>query len=186
MVNLNVNTMMNYKNLLGSATKISMLIPKYYDQWADQMEDYLNGIDEDLWRSIDKGPQREDPVQVVGNAKAAGYMVALANKQKTNDKKCLRELRGALLPVVYNYVHGCETAQEIWDALKESYQGNERKNKSSVTKCLSELVDFNQKENENIVAYYDMMNDLIFKCIQHGVNLTSLEFNLTFFYGLRK
>lgn len=55
-----------------------------------------------------------------------------------------------------------------------------------MTKCLSKLADFKQKENANIEAYYDRMNDLIFKCNQYGLNRTSLEFNLTFVYGLRK
>lgn len=55
MENLNVNTVMNYENLLGSATKILMLLPEYYDQWADHMEDFLNGIDEDLKISVSVG-----------------------------------------------------------------------------------------------------------------------------------
>ena len=29
-----------------------MLISEYYEQWADRIEDYLNGIDEDLMRSV--------------------------------------------------------------------------------------------------------------------------------------
>ena len=62
MANLNVNTKMNYANLLGFATKILMMIPKYYDQWVDRIEDYLYRIDEDLWRSIDKGPHCKDLV----------------------------------------------------------------------------------------------------------------------------
>ena len=74
------------------------------------------------------------------------------NKKTTNDKKALRELRGDLPPVVYNYVCGCKTAKEFWDNLKEKYQGNARTMKSSVTKCLSKLNDFKQKENESIEA----------------------------------
>lgn len=48
MENLNVNTMMNFVNFLGYATKIPMLIPEYYNQEVDHTEDYLNVIDEDL------------------------------------------------------------------------------------------------------------------------------------------
>ena len=29
-----------------------MLIPEYYNQWANIIEDYLNGIDEELWKCI--------------------------------------------------------------------------------------------------------------------------------------
>lgn len=64
MTNLNVNTMMNYANLLISSIKIPMLLPKYYDQWVGHMEDYLDGIDKDLCRSTDKGPFRADCVKL--------------------------------------------------------------------------------------------------------------------------
>ena len=47
-----MNTMTSYSHLLDSSTKIPMLIPTYYDQWADRMENYLNGIGEDLWKCI--------------------------------------------------------------------------------------------------------------------------------------
>lgn len=60
-------------------------------------------------------------------------MIALGNKKKANDKRCIRELCGALPPVVYNYIRGYNTSQEIWNTLKEKFQGNERKKKSSVT-----------------------------------------------------
>lgn len=43
-----------------------MLISEYNDQWEDSMDDYLNGIGEDLWRSIDKDPYHVDCVQAVG------------------------------------------------------------------------------------------------------------------------
>lgn len=33
-----------------------MLLSDYYDKWNNRKEDYLNGIDEDLWRSINVGP----------------------------------------------------------------------------------------------------------------------------------
>lgn len=59
--------MINFVKLFASATKIPMLIPEYYNQWVDRIEDYLNGIDEDFCRSIEIGPYRADLVQAVGN-----------------------------------------------------------------------------------------------------------------------
>lgn len=52
MVNSNINTMTWISHLLGSLTKSPMLIPEYYEHWTDKMEDYLTGIDEDLWRCV--------------------------------------------------------------------------------------------------------------------------------------
>lgn len=78
--------MMNYTNLLGSSTKIPMLLSEFYDQWADPMEDYLNRIDEDLWRLIQKGPYRGDQLQAVSIADNAEEVIAQGNKHKANDK----------------------------------------------------------------------------------------------------
>lgn len=68
------------------------------------MEDYLNSIDEDLWRSFEKGSFRLDLVQAVGTVAASEYRISQWNKMKENDIICLHELIGTLPPVVYNYI----------------------------------------------------------------------------------
>ncbi|XP_052621591.1 spore wall protein 2-like [Lactuca sativa] len=50
--NFNMNMMNSYSHLLGSSTKIPMLIPEYYDQWPERIANYLNGIDVDLWNAL--------------------------------------------------------------------------------------------------------------------------------------
>ena len=60
----------------------------------------------------------------IGTSTNSEDMITRGNKMTENDKKCMRELRGALPPVVYNYVRGCETAKKIWYTLKEKYQSN--------------------------------------------------------------
>ena len=80
-------------------------------------------------------------------------MTTQGNKMKANYKKYVHELHGALPQVVYNYIHRCSTAKQIWDTLKENYQGNEKTKKSSIKQCLLELREFKQKENESIQLY---------------------------------
>lgn len=106
------------------------------------MEDYVNCIDEDLWRLIETEPYRVDLVQAVGKVGVDEDIIVQENKMKGNDKRCLRELRGALAPIVYNYVCGFKTAKLIWDTLYEKYQGKESTKKSSMSKCLSKLEGF--------------------------------------------
>ncbi|CAI9294517.1 unnamed protein product [Lactuca saligna] len=158
MANFNMNMMTSYCHLLSSSTKIPMLIHEFYDQWSDRIEDYLNGIDEDLWKCITGEIHPASLLQRVGTIASSSGVAQQTEKQKKNDKRCLRELHGALLPVVYNYVK----------------------------KCMDELGDFKQKEGENIELYFDRINELIFKCIQYGVICSTMEFNLTFLMGLRK
>ena len=109
-----------------------MLIPEYYDQWADRMEDYLNGLDEELWNCINGTVQPPSNVKNIGSF---GTTSAVGDKQtrlEKHEKHCMRELRGALPPVVYNYIRGCKTAKEIWNTLKEKYQGSEKTKINSV------------------------------------------------------
>ncbi|CAI9260141.1 unnamed protein product [Lactuca saligna] len=68
---------------------------------ADRMEYYLNGIDVDLWRLIEKGPSYAHCLETDGITVATEDMIFLANKQKANDKICLCELHRALPQVVY-------------------------------------------------------------------------------------
>ena len=69
--------------------------------------------------------------------------------------------------------------KEIWDKLKEKYQGSEKTKKCSVKQFLLELGEFKQKDNETIELYYDLLNKLIFNCTLYGVTCSSLEYNLT-------
>ena len=114
------------------------------------MEDYLNGIDEDLMRPINKGPFLPEMLVTLGIVAMNDDMISQGNKKKANDKKCLHELRGDLPPVVYNYIHRCSTTKKIWDTFKEKYQGNVKMKKSYVKHCLLELGEFKQKDNESI------------------------------------
>ena len=150
MANFNMNTMTSFSHLLGSSTKIPMLIPEYYDQWADRMEDYLNGIDEELWNCIDGTVQAPANVQPIGPSTASAEVADQQKRLKNNEKRCMRELRGALPPVVYNYIRSCKTAKDIWNTLKEKYQGSEKMKINSVKQCLVELKEFRQKDAETL------------------------------------
>ena len=68
MVNFNMNTMTSYSHLLGSSTKIPLLIPEFYDQRADRMEDYFNGISEELWNCILSDVRPPTAVQSIGTS----------------------------------------------------------------------------------------------------------------------
>ena len=98
----------------------------------------------------------------------------------------MRELRGALPPVVYNYIRSCKTAKEIWITLKEKYQGSEKTKINSVKQCLVELKEFRQKDAETLESYYDRLNELVYRCNRYGITRSLMEFNLTFIMGLCK
>lgn len=49
-----------------------------------------------------------------------------------------------------------------------------------------ELVNFEQKENESIEAYYNRFNKLIYTYTKYNVVLTTLDLKITFILGLKK
>ncbi|CAI9263793.1 unnamed protein product [Lactuca saligna] len=123
---MNVNTMMNYANIISSSIKTPMLLPEYYDKCVDRMEDYLNGIDDDLCHPIRDGPFCANTVEDVGTATHDDIFIVTRLKKEVNDKRCIRELRGDLPLGFYNYICGCKSPRVIWNTLNETFQGNER------------------------------------------------------------
>ncbi|XP_052622499.1 uncharacterized protein LOC128127833 [Lactuca sativa] len=85
--------MTSFSHLLGSSTKILMLIPEYYDQWADRMQDYLNGLDEDLWNCISGEINPPATVQSIGASSSSSEVENQSNRLKQLEKKYMRELR---------------------------------------------------------------------------------------------
>ncbi|XP_023739172.1 uncharacterized protein LOC111887238 [Lactuca sativa] len=186
MANFNLNSMTSYSHLLGSSTKIPMLISEYYDQWSDRMKDYLNGLNEELWSCISWNITLPTNLQPIGSSSSTTSVDNQSDRMKKLEKRCIRELRDALPLVLYNYVRICTHAKEIWNNLKEKFQGSEKTKINSVKQCLIELKDFKQKDGEMIESYYDRLNELIYKCNRYGITRSAMEFNLTFVMGLRK
>ncbi|XP_052627452.1 uncharacterized protein LOC128134082 [Lactuca sativa] len=144
------------------------------------------GFDEELWTCINGSVQPPTNVQTLGSFGTTSAVEDQQTRLKNNEKRCMRELRGALPPVVYNYIRGCKIAKEIWDTLKEKYQGSEKTKINSIKQCLVELKEFRQKETKSIESYYDRLNKLIYRCNRYGITRSLIEYNLTFVIGLRK
>ena len=142
MANFNLNSMTSYSHLLGSSTKIPMFIPEYYDQWVDRMQDYLNGLDEELWSCITGKSTPPPNVQAIGSSSETSSVTDQVDRLKKLERRCMRELRGALPPVVYNYVRSCTTAKDVWNNLKEKFQISEKTKINSVKHGLIELNEF--------------------------------------------
>lgn len=60
----------------------------------------MNGINEDLMRSINKGIFLPEMLLAVGTPATSEDMRTQGKKMKENDKRCLHELCRALPPVV--------------------------------------------------------------------------------------
>ena len=52
-------------------------------------------------------------VQSIGTSSNNQNVTELTERLLKNENKCMRELKGALTPVVYNYVCSCKSAKDI-------------------------------------------------------------------------
>lgn len=68
------------------------------------MENYLSGIDENIWRSIRYCSYDADRLQAIGTFGTTEEMIARGSKENIKDKRCLHELHGAFPLVVHNYI----------------------------------------------------------------------------------
>lgn len=59
--------------------------------------------------SIDKGPYQANLVQEERTKTQSKDMIVERLQKQAYDKMCIRELQGALPPVVYSYIRGCRT-----------------------------------------------------------------------------
>lgn len=82
------------------------------------MSSGIIGWKTDLIRCINNGEFSQVMLVNIGIAATNEDIVNQGTKMNANDKKYLRELRGALPPVVFNYIRSCKTTKDIWDTLK--------------------------------------------------------------------
>ena len=122
MGSFNLNSMTSFSHLLGPSTKIQMLIPEYYDQWVDRMQDYLNGLDEELWSCISRNVNPPTNVQPIGSSFGSSGVENQTDHLKKLEKRCMRELWGALPKVVYNYVRTCTNAKRSGTIWRRSFK----------------------------------------------------------------
>ena len=64
------------------------------------MEDYLNGLDEELWDCINGNVLPPTNVQTIGSSASTQSVSDQTARLEKNERRCMRELHGALPPVV--------------------------------------------------------------------------------------
>ncbi|KAI3767811.1 hypothetical protein L2E82_18230 [Cichorium intybus] len=152
--------MLNYANLIGSATKAHVLVTSYYDYWAGRMKDYLIGLDKDLWRSVTDGPHTDIVGRfVVPDGEEAVVLNAADLKKLENDERAMRELRSGLGPDVSHHIADAKSAKEM---------------------------NFKQEENESLEVCYERFSNMIYTLDKYGETRSQHEINIKFLYSIRK
>ena len=137
---------------------------KYY-YWKDRMQSFLMGNHFDEWEAIEDGPF------------VPTYIVDGLTKEKprcewtNDDKKMVRVdwkakslLFGALSDDQLRHVFECETAQQVWNTLRDIHEGTGKVKMQRINSLTIEYERFCMKPGENIddmqMRFYDLVNHL--------------------------
>ncbi|KAI3523873.1 hypothetical protein L1887_02342 [Cichorium endivia] len=180
-------SMLNYANLIGSATKAPVLVTSYYGYWARRMKDYLIRLDKDLWRSVTDGHHTDIAGRfVVPDGEEVVVLNAKDLKKLENDERAMRELRSGLGPDVSHHIADAKSAKEMWDNLALRFGGDKILHTSKLQEILADFGNFKQEENESLEACYERLSNMIYTLDKYGETQSQQEINIKFLYSLRK
>ncbi|KAI3681673.1 hypothetical protein L6452_36476 [Arctium lappa] len=182
----------------GSLTKPPTLLRDEYPQWKIRMVNFLEGMDRDLFRSVNVGPHI--PMVLVPRVPATAdtaEIPAYYEKKTTNftdeetnmmdnDSKAIRLLIMVIPNDIFQELDSCKTAKEMWDQLLNQLEGGIQTQKNRRNLCINEYHDFHALPEEILHQTYSRFNILINKCRKFGVIRTKEENNVLFLKSLNE
>ncbi|KAI3715138.1 hypothetical protein L6452_22108 [Arctium lappa] len=182
----------------GSLTKPPTLLRDEYPQWKIRMVNFIEGMDRDLFRSVNIGPHI--PMVLVPRVPATADTAEIPayyekkttnftdeeNNMMDNDSKAVRLLIMAIPNDIFQELDSCKTAKEIWDQLLNQLEGGLQTQKNRRNLCINEYNDFHALPEEKLHQTYSRFNILINKCRKFGVIRTKEENNVLFLKSLNE
>nr|XP_048332975.1 uncharacterized protein LOC125423310 [Ziziphus jujuba var. spinosa] len=121
-----------------------------YQMWAVRMVAYLHA--NDLWEAVE---QVYEATPLPNNPTVAQIRTQKERKQRKSKAKA--SLFTAISPTIFTGIMTLKTANEIWDFLKQEYEGNERVRGMQVLNLIRELEVQKMRESETIKEYFDRL-----------------------------
>ncbi|KAI3508867.1 hypothetical protein L1887_23887 [Cichorium endivia] len=186
----------NLSRSIKSTTRIPILFPSDYEVWAFHFDDYVLGIEEHgatIWQAMTEEAYAHTVSRKI--IKTLGdYNVLLVDHLNTpldeknkfrSNIKAMRIIIFALPPDTFRLVSSCDTAERIWDRLKELYLGDADLEHSVQKTLLSEFGSFAQKSKETLDQTFNRYNHLLRKLLKFKLEQSNIEQKVTFLNGLR-
>jgi hypothetical protein len=82
-------------------------------------------------------------------------------KAYENNSKAMDAILSGLTKTIFVKVMHCETAKEIWDKLKNIYQGDDKVKGPKLQTCRGQFENLKMKEKENIAAYFLRIDEAV-------------------------
>ena len=145
-------------------------IPKlseHYDHWVMLMENFLRS--KEYWNLIDPGiPQHADGTVLTENEKKT------VNELKLKDLKVKNYLFQAIDRSVLETILKKETSKEIWDSLKQKYQGTARVKRAQLQALRREWEILQMKNGESVNDYFARTLTIANKMRMYGEQMSDL------------
>jgi hypothetical protein len=115
------------------------------------MKTYIQAQGFEIWQSIVDG--------------YIALVVPLTNNKSMklgqNNSKATNALMNGLGESVFTKVSHCKTAKDIWDKLRNIYEGDSKVNVAKIQTYRSQFEKLKMKEDENIAAYFLRVNETV-------------------------
>ncbi|GAB2223282.1 hypothetical protein Droror1_Dr00017422, partial [Drosera rotundifolia] len=137
------------------------------------MKDFVKSVDFELWKIM-----KEGPLEIVNDKKekkpktewtAEDYKKAEKNAKAKNMLKC------ALTEKEFNQVSTCKSAKEIWNCLKNKYEGNDQVKETKIDILVHKYELFTMKEEESIAEMYARFTEIVNGLRNYGKDYTQEE-----------
>jgi hypothetical protein len=126
-----------------------------YAFWSIRMRTYIQKHAFQVWQSIVDG--YTTPTVPPTNDKAI--------KLSENNSKATNALLSGLSDMVFTKVAHCKSTEEIWDKLKNIYEGDTKVKAAKIQTYRGQFEQLKMKEDEDIIAYFlrvdETMNAII-------------------------
>ena len=118
-----------------------------YAYWSDRVKTYLTALGVDIWYSV-----------------VNGYVIPINAPTDPNKKKLMscnskakRVILASLAPTISSKVMGCNTAKEVWDKLKNIYEGDPKVKQVK----FPEFENLKMNEKEDIATYLLRVDEVV-------------------------
>jgi hypothetical protein len=130
-----------------------------YDFWSIRMKAYIQAQGFDVWQSIVDGYTA--PTVPPINDKEV--------KLGENNSKAINALLNGLSDTVFTKVAHCKSTKEIWDKLRNIYEGYSKVKVAKIQSYRGQFKQLKMKEDhEDITAYFLRVNEIVNAIIRLG------------------
>ena len=134
-----------------------------YPYWKKRMENFVQSVDIDMWDIIQEGPiviySTGEGGRRVEKTKAQ-YTEADKKKVQLNHK-AMNTLLCSLTEKEFSRVQLCENVKEVWDSLRNTYEGTNQVKETKVTILTYEYEMFRMKEGEAVGEMFERFTKVI-------------------------